>query len=337
MAWQAASPRTLGQGDTLTARALRVATAERRIGELESELGLAREELLHRDNKIFSLEESLELNVGENLRLSARLSENSSALNEARHQIEQMRLALTQAKAERDEAAGKLQAELSASTVRLETALARAATAEKLRSELHDQLSENSSALNEARRQIEQMSLKAEAAKAERDEATARLRAELSAMTVRLESTLARAATAEKLRSELYENLRKCTVEHRAAERRIADVEFSLQEKEHELLELKSLQSKLVDEIDERDAALARAGQRIHALSAPFVQREARSSNPKSDKASQRIVAPARYQRTKPVTPGEIDKGSGDAAAVLKRDLDRDAWLFGGRPRPRLS
>lgn len=255
------------QRETLTARALRAAAAERRISELESELGLAREELLYRDNKILSLEKSLELYADENRLLSARLSESSAAIDEGHLQLEQMRLAVT-------------------------------------------------------------------AAKAERDGANRRLQAELPALNAQLESALACAATAEKLRSELYENQFKRALENSAAERKIADLETSRQEKDRQLQELKSSQSKLVDDIKKRDAALACAEGRIRSLAQLFIQLEAKATDPKGDKAVHEVDAPVRYEHMQRAAPRDIDNSRCGNATVLKCDLASDAWLFVGRERP---
>jgi DNA repair exonuclease SbcCD ATPase subunit len=271
MAPTVASPEvTNRRRETLAARALRAAAAERRSSELESELGLAREQLLTRDNEILSLEKSLELNAGENLRLSARLSENSAAIDAAHLQLEQMRLAVRAAKAERDEATGKLQAELSA-------------------------------------------------------------------LNAQLESALACAATAKKLRSELHEDQLKHMLENSGAARKIGDLETSLKEKERQIQELRSSQSKLVDDLKDSDAALARAEERIRSLAKLFIQLEAKTSDRTGDRAVDETDGPVGYGHMPPVAAKNIHNGSATNAALLKRDLDRDAWLFGGREPLRLS
>ena len=121
-----------GRRDTLTAKAMRTMAAEQRLVELEAELLAAREELAHRDNKILSLEKSLDLNVDEAARLAGQLVEKCTAADNAQQQLEQMRLSVNALQAERHKVSGKWQQETSSLNERLEAALARAEKAEKM-------------------------------------------------------------------------------------------------------------------------------------------------------------------------------------------------------------
>jgi len=72
----AAAARLLnGRRETLAARAARAATADKRVTELEDELGLARERLVLEENENYSLQMSLDLAINENSRLSSQLAE----------------------------------------------------------------------------------------------------------------------------------------------------------------------------------------------------------------------------------------------------------------------
>ena len=115
--------------ETLTVQALR--TAADRIRELEVELGLVREALAHREAQIQSLQNSLDLNVMENLRLSGRIAESFTAINEAHSRLEPTKQALLAAQAERDEANERCEAEIRSLTAQLDAMSVKAVTAEQ--------------------------------------------------------------------------------------------------------------------------------------------------------------------------------------------------------------
>jgi chromosome segregation ATPase len=127
--------------ETLAARALRAASAERRVAELEDQLDLAHEELLRRQNEIDSLQKSLELNASENSRLSSLLDEHSAAAEKTKSQNGRLARALVKEKRARDEADERRQTESSELSTRVEAALARAIAAEALLSEAQRDLS----------------------------------------------------------------------------------------------------------------------------------------------------------------------------------------------------
>jgi crescentin len=81
------------------AAAERMVAADKRVAELEEELGAAREELAIRENENHSLQTSLGLIVSEHLRLFHLLTENDLAVGKARYQVQQKRTALTVAQA----------------------------------------------------------------------------------------------------------------------------------------------------------------------------------------------------------------------------------------------
>jgi chromosome segregation ATPase len=127
--------------ETLASRALRAASAERRVGELEGQLDEAHEELFRRQNETISLQTSLELNVSENSRLSGLLGEHSAAAEKTKSQMSRLAKALAKEKRAREEAEARRQKEFAELSTRVEAALARANAAEALLSEARQDLS----------------------------------------------------------------------------------------------------------------------------------------------------------------------------------------------------
>jgi DNA repair exonuclease SbcCD ATPase subunit len=279
-----------GRRDTLTAKALRAVAAEKRVAELEAQLSTAREELAHRDNKILSLEKSLDLNVDEGARLAGQLAEKSAAIENAQQQLEQMRLALNTLHADRYKTNGKWQEETSALNARLETALARAEKAEKM--------------LADAQNDLLALSLENSAALRRINNLKGSLRE--------------RSRQIEEQESKLADEIKARDAVLKRAEEQAAS------------------QSKLADEIKMRDAALKRAEERIRLLAELFMQLEAKANHRGAQEYSE-VASPLPY--------GQMERGARAAAvneqrsscAVLERDLDNDAWLFGGRKAARLS
>jgi chromosome segregation ATPase len=95
------TPRLLnGRRSTLTAQALGAAAAEKRAARLACELASAKEELAHQENRILSLQNSLDLQHLENVWLRSQLAERSAALELAREECELSARALAAAKAQ---------------------------------------------------------------------------------------------------------------------------------------------------------------------------------------------------------------------------------------------
>ena len=294
------SPKPCGQRDTLTARALRTMAAERRAADLESELAAAREGLAHRDNAILSLEKSLDLNAAESARLASELIESAAAVERTREQIERMRCALSAARAERKEAVEQREAETTQLAAQLDAALARAASAENQLAETQ----QNMLVLNFHNSATEKR-------------------------TESLENSL-------HAKDRDLQDLRRSHASLADEVMRLSDEKMKLSD---ELARLSSELAKLAGEVDTREAALAHAEDRISLLAKLFMQLEARAhhggqkavagiAGANNLEASGRIsvAVAANGQSTK---PGEC--------AVLKRDLDSDAWLFGGGKPARLS
>lgn len=127
--------------ETLAARALRAASAERRVAELENQLESAHEELSRRQNESGSLQKSLELSAGENSRLSSLCDEHSAATEKAKSQNGRLARALVKEKRAREDADERRQTESSELGTRVEAALARATAAEALLSAALQELS----------------------------------------------------------------------------------------------------------------------------------------------------------------------------------------------------
>ena len=118
-------------------------SADKRIVELEADAALARETLLLLDNDKSSLQVALDQTLGENSRLSRRLTESENALTAARTRNEQTENKLAAAEGDRnklsaacDEANERRQSEGYTLNLRVEAMRSRAATAETLMAEV---------------------------------------------------------------------------------------------------------------------------------------------------------------------------------------------------------
>lgn len=312
------SLKPLGQRDTLTARALRTMAAEQRAIELEGELCSAREGLAHRDNAISSLEKSLDLNSAESARLASELAESTAVADRGRAQLERTRSALSAAQGERNEANSKRQAETTQLSAQLEAALARAAGAENQLAEAH----QNILTLNFHDSAAEKRTESLENSLRDKDREFQDLKqshANLADEVMKLSH--------EKIKlSDQLSKLSNEALKLSADKIRLTD---NLVNVSNELL-------KLSDEINAREAALAHAEDRIGSLSKLFMQLEAKAHhNGRTD-----IVGIAGLGNLE--APGRIGvaigaSGKPGECAMLKRDLDSDAWLFGGGKSARLS
>jgi chromosome segregation ATPase len=308
----------LGQRDTLTARALRTMAAEQRAIELEGELCSAREGLAHRDNAISSLEKSLDLNSAESARLASELAESAAAADRGRAQLERTRSALSAARVERNEANSKRQAETAQLSTQLEAALAHAASAENQLAEAH----QNILTLNFHNSAAEKRTESLENSLRDKDREFQDLKqshANLADEVMKLSH--------EKIK--LSDQLSKLSNEAL----KLSDDKIRLTDN---LVNVSNELLKLSDEINAREAALAHAEDRIGSLSKLFMQLEAKAHhNGRTD-----IVGIAGVGNLE--APGRIGvaigaSGKPGECAMLKRDLDSDAWLFGGGKSARLS
>jgi regulator of replication initiation timing len=285
----------IARNNTLTA--LRVA-AKKRIAELESELGAAREELVRRDNENRSLQTSLDLIASENARLGARLAENVAAVDQGRSDVERTKAALAAAEAERDTLASAIDeakrtrdAEAAALNPYLDVMSSRAAAAERLledtRQSLAAKTAENSSLVHENSRlsrcfaegdaaveaaysQHEHMKTLLSAAIAERDKLTTAFananesrQTEVDNLKSRLAAMSSRVVTAE----TLFAGARQSLLE------KLEWLQDTLRAKICQVNELRQSHAKLIEDtrillksVDARDRSLADANWKIRLL-----------------------------------------------------------------------
>lgn len=286
-----------GQRDTLTARALRTMAAEQRAIELEGELSSAREGLAHRDNAIASLEKSLDLNAAESARLASELAESAAVAERARAQLDRTRCTLSAAQAERKEAVEQRQSETELLAAQLEAALARAASAENQ--------------LAEAQQNILVLNFHNSAA---------------DKRTESLENSL-------RAKDREFQDLRQSHASLADEVMRLSDEKIKLSD---ELTKLSNKLVNLADEINARETALAHAEERISVLAKLFMQLEAKAHhNGQKDIAG--IAGVGNLEASGRIGVAVAVNGKPGDCAVLKRDLDSDAWLFGGAKPARLS
>jgi crescentin len=145
LAQEAANGRAVGEANQILVD--HAGSADKRIVELQAETAQTRENLLLLENDRRSLQTALDQTLAENSRLSRRLTESENALTAARARLEQMDISLAATENERatlatarDEANERHQSESRALNLRLEALRSRAATAEKLLSEVRQSL-----------------------------------------------------------------------------------------------------------------------------------------------------------------------------------------------------
>jgi chromosome segregation ATPase len=274
--------------------------------------------LAHRDNAISSLEKSLDLNSAESARLASELAESAAAADRGRAQLERTRSALSAARVERNEANSKRQAETAQLSTQLEAALAHAASAENQLAEAH----QNILTLNFHNSAAEKRTESLENSLRDKDREFQDLKqshANLADEVMKLSH--------EKIK--LSDQLSKLSNEAL----KLSDDKIRLTDN---LVNVSNELLKLSDEINAREAALAHAEDRIGSLSKLFMQLEAKAHhNGRTD-----IVGIAGVGNLD--APGRIGvaigaSGKPGECAMLKRDLDSDAWLFGGGKSARLS
>jgi crescentin len=275
------------------------AASDKRIAELEGAIGSAREKLVLWEDENRSLQASLDQIVGENSRLSRRLTESEAALEKARLQLEQMKTALNTAESDRsklgtaiDEANDRRQVETNTLSTRLEAMSSRTLAAEKLLAEVRQSLLSRTEENSAAERKV-------------------------------VEATIARNLTDKKL--ELLQN--------------------NLQVKERQLQELEQSRAKLVERtntllktVKMRDTVLARAEERIQALSERVNQLEsdADTTRSKSEESIEEFKSQLQHERLeRTVAEGALRKAR-ISYAELQRDLD-DYVRHSGNQRSKIQ
>jgi len=215
---------------------------------------------------------------------------------------------------------------------------------------LAGELAESAAAVEKTRSQLERMRTALSDAQVERKKAIEQREAETTQLKAELAAALERATTAENLHADAQQSLLVLNFHSTAAERRTSSLETSLRDREHEFGELQLAHGKLADEIitmsgeiaklaDEvkaREEALARAEERIGLLAKLFMQLEAKTHHDAGPELA-RMAGPANAAQPARIVRELAASGQRGESAVLKRDLDSDAWLFGGAKPARLS
>jgi hypothetical protein len=287
------------------AKPLAVFTANR-IVELEDELRLAREELVLRDNENVSLRTSLDLSIGENSRLSDRLTEIESATKAIASQLASTKTVLTQLEGERKDLVAarnkpnpRLHVETGALKAKLEAMSSRAA-AEKFLADVWESLfarsEKNSLTVGEISRlfrhlrekniaahiegtRLERIKTQLTAAETERNrfavvalEAHEKFQTEIGKLNARLAEVSTRAMAAR----TQFENLL------RRMFGKLDQLQTSLRQKERETQSLKQGRLELLERVNtlaaavkDRDAVLAEAMGKIKKLRIQVAELEA--------------------------------------------------------------
>jgi chromosome segregation ATPase len=256
-----------------------------RAEDLERELSAAREQLALQENESHSLQISLDLVISENARLSCRVMD-------ADQQIASLESALGSA---HDGLALRL-TETNSLQSSLDTIVSENAR-------LFCRVMESDTAAGQAHAQLEQMKLALAATEADRAKLTAAVneasqtrQRKAGALNALIEAMATRAVATRQLLSDAQQTLLAHTAANSAAERAIVNVPIannaadmqiallhkSLHAKGQQILELEQSRSKLIEStgallqtLDMRDIALARAAEKITSLSERAARLEA--------------------------------------------------------------
>jgi chromosome segregation ATPase len=257
---------------------------DKRIAELEGETAQARERLVLLENEKRSLQNSLDVLVGDNSRVTRRLNENENALAGARGRIEQLETALAAAEQDRtkltshvDEAHERRQAESNTLTMRLEAMQSRAVAAEKLLAEVRQSLIARTEENRVSERKV-------------------------------VEATIARNSTEKKLEQML--------VSLQTQERQLRDLESSRST-------LVERSSTLLKTVKTRETALTRAEEKIQTLTDRVTQleTEAEQNRAKTEKRTEELNSSLQRERLeRAVTEGALE-ATRKNYAELQREL----------------
>ena len=246
----------------------RAATADKRIVELEGETALTREKFVLLEIEKQSLNRTLDQTVADNSRLSRRLAESETSLENARSRLEQMNTALTAAETERN---------------KLTTAL---------------------------------------------DEANEQRRTEINTLNMRLEAAHLRATAADKLLADLRQSKVTHNEENRVSERKAVEANIVrnstekkleqlsglLEAQESEIRDLEQSRATLVERtnaltktVNTREMALARAEEKVQALTHRVTQLETEAdfSQSKTEKRIEELNSTLRRRRRASDDPQE--------------------------------
>jgi chromosome segregation ATPase len=265
--------------------------------------------------------------------------ETARALNEARETLAAWALRMAAANKrmvglERELAAARKQLSRQESDLHsLETSLE---LSRRENTRLSERASNSSATAEKRTSQLAQTNLALKTAAAERSEAEGQAREQIAALNeriaalnIQLEAVTTRAAAAENLASETQLDLLALSGENASAQRRLAVMQTSLQEKEGQVQALRQAQLKLIDAINSREAALARAEERVASLAELFLQLEAKAATNAKEGGNVETAGERQERALGAAEPGA--KIARPDCAMLKRDLENDSWLFGGR------
>jgi chromosome segregation ATPase len=286
--------------ETLSARA---SDADKRYSDLEDELNVAREEILLQQNDKHALQTSLDLLVSENARLSQRLAERNTTLEQARDGLERGKAALDAAQtahnslnAAIDEANRKQQTAGN----RLDAAKLECKNLTAALNALHRkyQIESNNlkaeriernkllATLDKANQKYQNLGQKLNALQIEREKLVATLeqtkekhRAEADELKSHLDDATSRAVVAETLVAKVREILLQ----------KFSQLQASLETKNFEIHDLERSRTKLIDGTKMllelfamRDEALERADARTRFLTERIAELEAELSRSRS-------------------------------------------------------
>ena len=307
--------------ETLAARAARVSSADKRVAELETELGAAREALALKENENHSLQTSLDLIAGDNSRLSSYLTERDVALDDAKSQLEQIKTTLAVAEAEReklaaavDDANEKRQVEFNTLSSRLGTMSARAVTAEKLFVETRQSLLACSAEKSTVEREL------ADATTARR---VADKNLELLQNSLQVKERLIQEL--EQARSKLIEGADSLLKTLETRETALARAEEKIKLLDDALLEAEANLGKLQKKIEKLNSQPR--SERIGRTVPEAAGKKPPEGVRKTASETMRKAASESVRRTAP----EIGRKNTHAErSVLRRELDKDDWLLGG-------
>jgi crescentin len=249
--------------ETASARGLRKANdilvdhangADKRIVELQADGALMREKLSLIETDKRSLQAALNQTLAESVRLSRSLTESSSALAAARTQLEQMQRSLASSESERaalcaarDEANERHQSEAYALNLQLEAMRSRAGTAEKLLSEVRQNLVARTEEVRVSERKVVDASIARNATEKTIEQLTA-ARDALDAKVKKLEQV--RATLTERANS-LAETVKAHETSLAHAEREIRSLTGRIDQLEHDARTYRARTVKSVEDLNE--------------------------------------------------------------------------------------
>ena len=229
-------------------------SADKRIVELQGDGALAHEKLALLENDKRSLQTALDQTLGETSRLSRRLTESENGLTAARARLEQMEISLAAAENERatlaaarDEANERHQSESYALNLRLEAMRSRAATAEKLLSEVRQTLVARTEEIRVSERKLVETTIARNAT----DKMVERLSATRDAMDGKTKELEQARATLMERANGLAENLKARETSLAHAEQKIKSLSDRVEQLELDAGAYRAKTERRIEELNE--------------------------------------------------------------------------------------